>query len=93
LVIDRHTDETLAHGSVGTNPWIIEVSETANRIYVASHDGQSVSVIDSHSNEVLYTIDVGVSPVFVAVNEATGRVYVASSGDDTVSVLDSLILE
>jgi len=67
--------------SVGTNPWIIEVSETANRIYVANYGSYSVSVIDGESNEVIATIGMGLfrTPGGIAVNEETNRVYIANT--------------
>ena len=80
-VIDGHANETLAHVSVGTNPWIIEVSETTNRIYVANYGSYSVSVIDGESNEVIATVGMGLfrTPGGIAVNEETNRVYITST--------------
>jgi YVTN family beta-propeller protein len=80
-VIDGHTNEVLTHVGVGINPWIIEVSETPNRIYVANYGSYSVSVIDGESNEVIATIAMGLfrTPGGIAVNEETNRVYVVST--------------
>jgi YVTN family beta-propeller protein len=80
-VIDGHTNETLVHVSVGTNPWIIEASETTNRIYVANYGSYSVSVIDGESNEVIATIGMGLfrTPGGIAVNEKTNRLYIVNT--------------
>lgn len=80
-VIDGHTNETLAHVSVGTNPWIVELSEATNRIYVANYGSYSVSVIDSESNEVIVTIGMGLfrTPGGIAVNEETNHVYITNT--------------
>jgi len=80
-VIDNQTSETLADVVVGTNPWLIEINERANRVYVANYASYDVSVIAGESNEVVATIGMGRfrSPTSIAVNEETNRVYIANT--------------
>lgn len=89
-VLDARTNAIVGKVTVGTNPWSVAVNEATNRIYVANHDGDSLSVVDGETDELLYSIEVGRAPMFVAVSEATGRVYVTNAGDDTVSVIAPL---
>ena len=80
-VIDGYTNEVLTNVSVGTNPWIIEVSQTTNRIYVANYGSYNVSVIDGENNEVIATIGMGLfrTPGGIAVNEETNRVHIVNT--------------
>ncbi|UCC62986.1 MAG: YncE family protein [Anaerolineae bacterium] len=88
-VIDGHTNETLVHVSVGTNPWIIEASETTNRIYVANYGSYSVSVIDGESNEVIATIGMGLFRTPVGpLDIGAGRLLIVDG--DTNKVLSTL---
>ena len=54
------------------------VNPNTNRIYVANHDSNNVSVIDGASNTVVATVAVGTGPYGVAVNPNTNRIYVAN---------------
>jgi len=80
-VIDGHTNAVLSHVDVGMNPWVVEMNERTNRIYVANYDSYNVSVIDGESNEVIATIGMGLfrTPGGIAVNEETNRVYITDT--------------
>jgi YVTN family beta-propeller protein len=80
-VLDSRTQDTLAQVPVGINPWIIEVSERANRIYVANYASYNVSVIDGESHDVIDTIEMGSfrTPGGIAVDEVANRVYIANT--------------
>ncbi len=73
---------------VGANPQGVAVNPNTNRIYVANHDNNNVSVIDGNTNSVITTIGVDVGPQGVAVNPTTNRIYVANNGSGDVSVID-----
>jgi YVTN family beta-propeller protein len=80
-VVDVATDQTVADTIVGTNPWIVGVNTSTNRIYVANYASHSVSVMDGETNTVIATIDVGFfrTPDSIAIEENTNRVYVATT--------------
>src|SRR5512143_3743552 len=62
--------------TVGSGPTGVGVNPTTNRIYVANHYFDNVSVIDGASNVVITTVSVGSSPDGVGVNPTTNRIYV-----------------
>ena len=46
MVIDGATNRDLHHYAVGNRPSALAYNEAQNRVYVANHDGFSISVID-----------------------------------------------
>ena len=80
-VVEVNAGQILAEAIVGANPWIVEVNEATNRVYVANYAGDSVSMIDGHSNEVIGAIDMGRfrTPGGIAVNERSNRVYIINT--------------
>src|SRR3989339_812029 len=74
--------------SVGSYPYGVGVNSSTNRIYVANHDSNTVSVIDGATNTVISTISVGSKPYGVGVNSSTNRIYVPNSSSNTISVIE-----
>jgi YVTN family beta-propeller protein len=80
-VVDGQANDVLAHVVVGVNPWVVQVSEAANRVYVGNYSSSNVSVIDGESNEVVEEIDLGrfYVPHSIAPNAPANRIYVGTS--------------
>jgi YVTN family beta-propeller protein len=66
----------------------VAVNPNTNRIYVANHNSNNVSVIDGAGNTVAATVAVGTYPWDVAVNPNTNRVYATNRSSNNVSVID-----
>jgi len=75
---------------VGDRPRGIAIITTTNRIYVANHDVNSVSVIDGGTNAVVNTIDLGSGsgPTGIAYHPS-GLLYVSLAYSDTVAVISA----
>jgi YVTN family beta-propeller protein len=73
--------------AVGSNPSGVAVSPDGSHIYVANHNGGTVSVIATATNTVTATVVVGSGPEGVAVTPDGTHVYVASSIAFYVSVI------
>jgi YVTN family beta-propeller protein len=74
--------------TVGYPPSGVDVNPATNRIYVAQHGTNNISVIDGATNSVVTTVPVGSQPVAVGVNPVTNYTYVANNGSGDVSVID-----
>ncbi|MGW6670093.1 prepilin-type N-terminal cleavage/methylation domain-containing protein [Streptomyces vinaceus] len=76
---------------VGENAADLAVDEKADRVYVVSSTGNTVTVIDGKTDKPIGTpINVSAAaptPTRIAVNSATGQVYVGGSG--AVAVIDT----
>lgn len=77
---------------VESMPTGVSVNPTTNRIYVANHGSNTVSVIDGDTNSVIATVPIGDGPHGISINPNTNRIYVANHGSwpwgTTVSVID-----
>ena len=77
---------------VESMPTGVSVNPNTNRIYVANHGSNTVSVIDGDTNFVIATVPIGDGPHGLSVNPNTNRIYVANHGSwpwgTTVSVID-----
>jgi YVTN family beta-propeller protein len=73
-------------------PLYVTVNPAENKIYVANHDSNTVSVIDSNSGNVTNDIRVGTGPSYMTVDTTENKIYVANEGDNTVSVIDALTI-
>jgi YVTN family beta-propeller protein len=73
--------------AVGSNPSGVAVSPDGSHIYVANHNGGTVSVIATATNTVTATVVVGSGPEGVAVTPDGTHVYVTNFSDSTVSVI------
>ncbi|MFD7560474.1 prepilin-type N-terminal cleavage/methylation domain-containing protein [Streptomyces sp. NPDC059835] len=86
-VYDASQSETV----VGAGPVDLAVDEKANRVYVASGTGNSVTVIDGKTDKPIGTpIDVSSAvsvPNRIVVNPDTGHVYVGGTGG--LAVIDT----
>jgi YVTN family beta-propeller protein len=80
-VVDEQTNDVLAHVVAGVNPWVVQASEVANRVYVGNYGSSSVSVIDGQSDEIVEEIDLGrfYVPHSIALNAPANRIYVGMS--------------
>jgi|GEM_PF-2413343 len=74
---------------VGEAPHGVAANTTAKRLYVADHDGSTLSIINSETYALLDTVPVGAGPNGVAYNAANDRIYVANGGANTVTVLEA----
>jgi len=77
----------LAAVGVGRAPHGVAVNSGAQRLYVANHDDDTLSIINSQTYTVVATKAVGDGPNGVAYNSANDRIYVANRSANTVSVL------
>jgi YVTN family beta-propeller protein len=93
-VIDGRTNNLTNVIRVGNGPFGMAVNTIINRIYIANHDSNTVSVMDyktiSPRNIVFSSIsNITINnPSELAVNSATNMVYVVSQGSGTVKVIN-----
>lgn len=71
----------------GGEPRALAVSTATNRVYVANHASNSVTILDAASGATT-TVPVGQGPSFIAVNPVTHKVYVSNTRDGSTSVID-----
>lgn len=71
----------------GGEPRAVAVSTATNRVYVANHTSNSVTILDGATGATS-TVPVGQGPSFVAVNPVTQKVYVSNTRDGSTSVID-----
>lgn len=75
--------------AVGDAPHGVAVNREAQRLYVANHGADTLSVFDTATYASVTTVNVGDGPNGVAYNPANGQIYVANRNANTVSVLRS----
>jgi len=80
-IIDEITLHSLP--GLGRRPQAIAVFN--DRIYVANHSSDNVSVIEG--GEVVEVISVGDAPVAAVADPDTGLVYIANERDDSISII------
>ena len=80
MVIDGASNAVIATIPVGKAPFGVAVNPTSDRVYVANHEDDTVSVIDRASNAVIATIPAGDGPADVGVNPINDRIYVSNHG-------------
>jgi YVTN family beta-propeller protein len=73
--------------AAGSEPRAVAVDAALNRIYVANHASNNVTVLDGASGAT-FAIAVGQGPSHVAVNPVTSKVYVSNVRDGSTSVID-----
>jgi len=86
-VYDESLKLVTAGVPVGTFPAGVAVDSSANIVYVANTDSNTVSVIDGGTNNVVATVPVGHGPNDIAVDSSTHTAYVVNRDDSTVSVI------
>jgi YVTN family beta-propeller protein len=65
------------------------VNPTTNKIYVANHGSNNVTVIDGTTGSITSVADAqAISPAAVAVNSTTNKIYVINTGSNNVTVID-----
>lgn len=80
--------EVNAHIPVGKHPRDIGVNTETDRIYVANHDDNTVSVIDGTTLAMIgKPIPVGRHPLSIGIDRDQNRIYVAN-GDNSLSVIN-----
>jgi YVTN family beta-propeller protein len=77
----------LASVGVGQAPHGVAVNAAAKELYVANHEGDSLSVLDADSLLPVTTVGAGDGPNGVAYHPGRGLIYVANRDDNTVIVL------
>src|SRR4051794_20791255 len=63
-------------------------SPISQNVYLASQDGNTVSVVDTGTNDVSARIEVSEKPVFIAVSRNGERAYVTHPDSSKISVVD-----
>jgi YVTN family beta-propeller protein len=79
-------DDTVA---VGDAPHGVAVNSVNDRLYVANHNGDSLTVINSNTYARIRTTAVGNGPNGVAYNPTNNQVYVALRNSNRVKVLEA----
>ena len=77
----------LARAGVGASPHGVAINLSAQRLFVANHDSDSLSIISSYSYAVLKTIYAGDGPNGVAYNSKNGYIYIADRNSNKVRVI------
>jgi YVTN family beta-propeller protein len=72
--------------SVETDPYPFGVTVAFDRVWVTSHDGDSVNVIDPVTNQVTRTVGLAVQPGSVV--SGAGSIWVQSRTDDSLFRID-----
>ncbi|MBI3920062.1 MAG: hypothetical protein HY318_01495 [Armatimonadetes bacterium] len=88
LVMDGSSYSALSSLPVGYSPQGIAVDTQSNKIYVANHDSDSLSVIRGADNELEAVIS-GDRLSGTAYSAFSSKIYVANYFDDSVIVLDA----
>jgi YVTN family beta-propeller protein len=91
-VIDGETNNITDKITVGKQPTglTIDTTEGSNKLYVANHNSNSISVIDTKSKELINNIaSFGDSPVGIAIDSLSNKLYVSNIASNTVSVIDA----
>jgi YVTN family beta-propeller protein len=73
---------------VGAMPCAVAVNEATNRVYVANHSEDTVTVIDAAKGVRVATLNVGSRPQALAIDPGRNLVYVANTHGDSVTVID-----
>jgi YVTN family beta-propeller protein len=63
---------------LATNPSMVAVDPTTNKVYVTHSDSNTVSVIDSTTDKVVGNVTIRIFHADIAVDPATKKVYVAN---------------
>jgi len=77
----------------GLQPEGICVNQETNRIYVANHNSDNVSVIDGNTNTVITTIGHMDNPRIIKVNPATNKIYVSSLKRGRVKMANVCVID
>jgi len=77
------TDSSL---QTGNNPYWEAYDPINGNVYVADHNGSSVSIIDG-ATESANSVTVGLNPLLLTVDLQTNAIYVPNSGASSVSVI------
>jgi YVTN family beta-propeller protein len=86
LAHNAFADSVTATISVGTNPSVVAINPTTNRIYVGNSGEGTISVIDGTSNTVLTKI--AVSSTAMDINKNTNIIYSISTYSSSISVIN-----
>ena len=95
-VINGETNNITDKITVGKRPTglAIDITKGSNKLYVANHNSNSISVIDTTSNKVINNIaSFGDSPVGIAIDSLSNRLYVSNIASNTVSVIDTRAID
>src|SRR5215475_11525447 len=75
---------------VGAMPCAVAVNEATNRVFVANHSEDTVTVIDAAKGVRVATLNVGSRPQALAIDPGRNLVYVANTHGDSVTVIDGV---
>jgi YVTN family beta-propeller protein len=87
IVLPAAAQTVLPSIPAGSDPRAVAVNAALNKVYVANHVSNSVTILDGASNTTA-AVPVGNGPSHVAVNPVTHRVYVSNTRDGSTSVID-----
>jgi len=73
--------------AAGSSPSAVAVNPITNKIYIANHVSNNVTVIDGATNTTT-KVSAGSQPSALAVNPLTNKIYVANYGSANVTVID-----
>ncbi|WP_326782274.1 hypothetical protein OG481_29750 [Streptomyces longwoodensis] len=88
-MVDTATRTVTSTVPTGTAPHGVAVSPDGSLVYVANHDGNSVSVVDAATGATTATVPAGAGPEAVAFHPSGTRAYVTDGNAGTVTVLDT----
>ncbi len=89
LLPTSSTVSTVTLPSASSNP-IAGSTSSANNIYIANHDSNTVDVIDPNVLAVTNTLPVGTNPVMIAGNTANNKVFVINQGSNNVTEISAI---
>jgi YVTN family beta-propeller protein len=75
--------------ATGKIPCAIAVKPSANTLYVANFQDNTVSIVDRKNRTPIATVAVGKGPKAIAYDAKLNRIYVANTLANTVSVIDA----
>jgi YVTN family beta-propeller protein len=79
----------LANVGVQSSPHGVAINLALKRLYVANHDGDTLSIVDSTTYAVVKTISAGDGPNGVAYNSKNGYIYIADRNTNKVRVINA----
>ncbi len=85
--LSANSQTLLTTVATGAQPAALALNPANNKLYVANHNSNNVTVIDEATYSTA-TIPVGAYPTAVAINQATNRIYVANQRSNNVTVID-----
>jgi YVTN family beta-propeller protein len=90
LAVDAKSNEVLAIGETGAQPWGLVVNENSGRVYVGNYGSDDVWVYDDDTLALLAKIPVGTNPALMAALPAMDTVFVLIRSTSRVAIIQGL---